>query len=52
MDEADLATVMEWGSEWEGLVGEGVEGGCDHTEAGWSKAIRDLVFFFPPSSSM
>lgn len=28
------------------------EGGCDHTEAGWSKAIRDLVFFFPPSSSM
>lgn len=19
--------------------------GCDHTEAGWSKAIRDLVFF-------
>ena len=29
------------------LVGEGVEGeGCDHTETGWSKAIRDLVFFF------
>lgn len=27
-------------------VGEGVEGGdggCDHTEAGWSKRIRDLV---------
>ena len=37
------------------LVGEGVEGeGCDHTETGWSKAIRDLVFFFFsfPSSSM
>lgn len=30
------------------LVGEGVEGeGCDHTETGWSKAIRDLLFFFP-----
>lgn len=48
MDEADLATVMEWDFEWEVLVGEGVEGeGCDHTETGWSKAIRDLLFFFP-----
>lgn len=47
MDEADLATVMEWGFEWEGLVGEGVEGGCDHTEAELSKSIRDLVFFLP-----
>ncbi len=25
VDEADLATVMEWGFEWEVLVGEGVE---------------------------
>ena len=51
MDEADLATVMEWDFEWEVLVEEGVEGeGCDHTETGWSKAIRDLISFFPSSS--
>lgn len=56
MDEADLATVMEWDFEWEVLVGEGVDrrwrggGGCDHTKAGWSKAIRDLFFFFSPAA--
>lgn len=30
--------------------GGGRRGGCDHTEAGWSKAIRDLVFFFFPAA--
>lgn len=34
-------------------AGGGGGGGRDHTEAGWSKAILDLVFFFfPPSCSI
>lgn len=49
-EETDLAAVMEWGFKGEGLMQR--EEGGDHTEAGWSKAILDLVFVpFSPSCS-
>lgn len=49
MDEADLATVMEWGSEWEGLVGEGVCAGGVVTirrQAGVRRSVTSFFFFF------
>lgn len=49
MDEADLATVMEWGSECEGLVGEGVwGGGTIRRQAGVRRSVTS--FFFPPAA--